>query len=119
MRVFVEGVVAWIQQPPGVPGESMTPKPSSWFQLRTVPIVGDISRYCIITTDVYVPIFYSGDGVDPVDASATGVVQLVSSPVTKYNPSNRLGTTALPVLGSRMLGTYVSVMVAAGAQDPM
>ena len=59
MRVFVEGVVACIQQPPGVSGESMTPQPSSRFQLRTVPIVGDRSRYCIISTDVYVPIFYS------------------------------------------------------------
>jgi len=24
-----------------------------------VPIVGDISRYCIIVTNVYLPIFYS------------------------------------------------------------
>ncbi|QHE72761.1 hypothetical protein GFS60_06409 (plasmid) [Rhodococcus sp. WAY2] len=50
MQVFVDGVVACIQQPPGVSAESMTPQPSSRFQLRTVPIVGDISRYCITTT---------------------------------------------------------------------
>ncbi|MCQ4119605.1 hypothetical protein [Rhodococcus tibetensis] len=42
MRVFVEGVVACIQQPPGVSGESMTPQPSSWFQVRIVPMLGDM-----------------------------------------------------------------------------